>query len=282
MFKAGYAEGTADLTPSTGPSDGVIILDFGTPTTNGAEFSPMNNQPLNMKQISDAVVAFAEGYHYAALTASPALHATLVVGTNNLIKKDRAFAQKFGENWATLVNSIANQVSQLGCTEVTIAGGDDIETEYSLPATAMDWVNGYASVIDVIVPGGRTLFNYGSANGCPPKGSPPKCADDWTQEDIGYVSWQNSVSAPLPEIYYKAQAEQWQQLSLYSYLAIGKAMLIAGSLSEKQACSQTKHCPGTVNSPVQAWNQLYANLQSDPDTSQVLPWSTDIKWRRVK
>jgi hypothetical protein len=60
--------------------------------------------------------------------------------------------------------------------------------------------------------------------------------NNWTQEDIWYVSWGADPAFPLPEIYATdgVNAWQWQQMSLYSYLNHNSiAMYFVGSVDRR-------------------------------------------------
>lgn len=120
-------------------------------------------------------------------------------------------------------------------------------------------------------------YDWGDAGGCPPYGS---CNNGWTQGDVWYISWGASPSWPLPLIYNTvgANADQWYNLSLYSYLNHGGRMDIRGSGTEYQACQQRDYCSGIDNTPAQGWTQLWTALNNDSRTAQSLRWSTDVKW----
>jgi hypothetical protein len=83
----------------------------------------------------------------------------------------------------------------------------------------------------------------------------------------------------LPEIYntYGANAWQWQNLSLYSYVNHNKRLTIMGAFTQWQAC-QGRSCSGVDNRPEVGWRQLSEALNFDSRTAQSLPWSTDITW----
>jgi hypothetical protein len=89
---------------------------------------------------------------------------------------------------------------------------------------------------------------------------------------------------PLPEIYTNSgsQARQWYRLSLYSYLRHGRAMVIAGVLSQLRACKQstTDPCTGMNNTPSAAWKQLAGLLNRDRRTAQAVRWATDVGYDR--
>ena len=78
-----------------------------------------------------------------------------------------------------------------------------------------------------------------------------------------------------------ANAEQWQELSLYAFGEDGVAMDIAGVTTQYWACQQMGGCSGTDNTPDDGLQQLYDELNNDPVTEQTLRWVTDMWWRGV-
>jgi len=133
-------------------------------------------------------------------------------------------------------------------------------------------VNGYGSVAK------HPYFDFGDAAGCPPTGN---CIGRWTVEDVWYVSWGGRWALPLPEIYAPngSSAREWQRLSLYSLQRHGRAMIIAGDMSQRRACRQSADpCRGMNNSPERAWRLLSRALNSEPRTAQSVRWSTDVTW----
>ena len=105
----------------------------------------------------------------------------------------------------------------------------------------------------------------------------------WSLEDLWYVAWGARSARPLPQIYTPngVMAEQWYRLSLYSYRVHGAPIQIAGVLSQRTACRQSKDsCRGMNNTPARAWAQLNRALNRDKRTAQPLHWSTDIAWSK--
>ena len=152
-------------------------------------------------------------------------------------------------------------------------GANDIEPGWRGPDVTRFWIHGYASVAKA------PYYFYGGAGGCPPYGY---CVGDWTMEDIWYAAWGSGVALPLPEIYANtgANAEQWYQLSLYSYLHHGRRMDIVGAMTQIQSCRDTHDpCRGISNRPNGGWSQLWMALNRDPRTAQPLRFVTDIAWR---
>ena len=69
-------------------------------------------------------------------------------------------------------------------------------------------------------------------------------------------------------------------MSVYSYENHGEAMQFLGAVTQYQACQQRPSpiCDLLDNTPREGWSQLRGFINSDPRTSQNLPWVTDFKW----
>ncbi len=282
MYNTGYAAGQNDLALA-GTQTSLAILDFGQPwDVNGVSgtwsFNGTYGRFLSTSLILEGLEQYALGYYYGT-GSDVASTMKVVAGTNNYGSKS---TYAHGQAWAQMVKDFGTWLSQNSAgSQVSARGGDDIEPGYSTPTGAASWVNGYAS----IWASPYYLYNYGAANGCPTSGTTSMaapCNSGWTQEDVEYVSWGASPAWPFPEIYNTAgsNAKQWQQISLYAYLAHGGRMTVLGPLSESQACAQRGGCTGINNTPDQAWSQMWTQLNNDTRTAQDMSYSTDIKWRK--
>lgn len=258
-------------------------LDFGQPWQSGAtqgtwSFNATYGRFLSTSTIQEAVKQFAWGYYYGTGSDTQS-QMRIAVGTNNY-GSNTTYAH--GQSWAQTINSIGVWLANNSPgSQVTVRGASDIEVGYSSSSTAYSWVNGYANSWS----SPYYLYNYGDASGCPQSGTtgtPGACNNNWNQENVEYVSWGAPPSFPTPEVYATtgANAKQWQQISLYAYLAHGSSMSFSGPLSQSQACAQRGGCAGVNNTPDQAWTQLWNELNSDSRTVQNMSWSTDIKWRK--
>lgn len=280
MWNAGNTQGKKDLNVS-GASISTVILDFGAPVLqSGLQGASTWGVFLNTSEIQTAVWYFISGYYYGAGGVNDTKILRVAVGTSN---SGSNVTYAHGQTWAQMVNTLNSWVkgNTLTSGKFLVFGASDIEPGFSTPTVAYDWVNGYTS--SWVSP--SYLLNYGSADGCKTSGTittPGTCSNGWTQENVQYVSWGAAPSYPLPEIYSTAggNAKQWQQLSLYSYLAHGSRMSIVGPLSQSQACIQRGGCSGTNNTSDQAWTQLWTYLNGDAYTAQNLSFSTDIAWRK--
>jgi hypothetical protein len=251
--------------------DSVVVLDFGRPMRRHHVFG--TSIFWRRFRTTDAIRIASQAYvqwYWDCVGSHHAVRLVLAIGTNNY---GRQVTPSHGAAWAQMVNAAADWAAEQGFGwHVTMAGAADIELAWNGPAPSRRWVQGYASVAQ------HPYFDYGDAAGCPPVGD---CLGSWTQEDVWYVAWGAKFAVPLPEIYNPtgSQASEWQRLSLYARLRHGRAMTIAGAMSQRAACRQAKDpCPGMNNSPGRAWRLLSRALNSDPRTRQPLRWLTDVRW----
>jgi len=253
--------------------DALVVLDFGRPARawhhEGAVLIRGGFRPL--WRIRDAVLAYARGFRRCAAD-SPASHLTVAAGTSNW---GPHVTYGHGRAWAAMVNDANRSLRAGGRAGVTVVAADDIEVSWNGPGASKRWVRGYLSVAR------WPYLDYGDAGGCPPFGW---CLGGWRVEDVWWVAWGSSRAMPRPEIYTNSgsQAAQWYRLSLYSYLRHGRAMTIAGVLSQRRACNQSRDdpCTGMSNTPSAAWNQLAGLLNHDRRTAQEIRWATDIGYDR--
>lgn len=277
-YNAGYALGQRDLGLAGSQNDSVI-LDFGSPYYNGTSYGTTGmGRFMSVNDVRLAADAFADGYYVGTGTDTGSI-LTIMIGTNNYNGYDYVDYND-GRAWSFLVQDVASDLVTDGySSQVTARGGNDIEPDYSTVTAADNWMSGYISAYTAPY----YVYDYGAASGCQASGStssPGLCNNSWNQDSVRYVAWGASPAVPLPEIYTTSgvSANQWQQISLYSYLAYGTRMTISSPLSQSGACSQ-KGCSGTNNTPSAAWSQLWNGLNGDSRTAQNLVWSDDISWR---
>jgi hypothetical protein len=250
--------------------DALVVLAFGMPEHHRGRFgASLFGRFANSKKIGRAAVAFGRGF--VRCLGGGFGHLTLSVGTSNF---GRGVTYRHGRIWASMINRSNRTLQGLGIGNlVQVVGGNDIEPGWRGPVATRQWIEGYHSLTDT------PYYNFGGAAGCPPIG---RCQGNWTLEDIWYAAWGSGVAVPLPEIYTKtgSNAEQWYHVALYSVLAHGRRMEIAGAMSQLQSCwDHHDRCRGIRNTPRQSWSQLWRALNSDPRTAQPLRFSTNISWR---
>ena len=281
-----------------GTQDDLVVLDYGAPSYgwNGTAYEygalyPGNATFVGISKITIAVEEFGHGFYVCARTTGggdTTSSVRVAVGTNNGSASYTNFAH--GQAWATMVNNIGTYWANQGFSgQVSAAGASDIELDWGTNTTARDWVTGYASV------NGYFLYNFGDSAGCPELGStstPAPCDNQWTQEDVYWVSYAAAPSYPFPEFYNRAsaQARQWQQLKLYAVLRYGLNFPIKGVMTQYEACQTNGPCwygaacgSGlgcyTDNKPQDGLSQLLSAMNADARTAQAtVQWLTDVTW----
>jgi hypothetical protein len=282
MYNTGYQAGQTDLNLA-GTQTSIAFLDFGQPwEVNGVygtwSFNGTYGRFLSTALILQGLEQYALGYYYGT-GADTASTTKVIAGTNNYGSKS---TYAHGQAWAQMVKDFGTWLSQNSAgSQASARAGDDIEPDWSSATGARSWMSGYVS----LWASPYYVYNYGAASGCRSSGTTSTagaCNNGWTQEDVEYLAWGATPAWPFPEIYATSgvNAQQWQQISLYAYLAHGGRMTVLGPLSQSQACAQRGGCTGINNTPDQAWSQMWTYLNNDTRTAQDMTYSNDIKWRK--
>jgi hypothetical protein len=238
------------------------VLDFGRQLGNGSGTLEIGNQfTFSNSQINSIVVAFAQGY-YVCTGSDTSTIDTIGVGTNNSYQ-DVSYSG--GQAWGQLVNSIASTVSSDGySSQVIIEGASDIEPGFSSPSAAISWAQGYASVTS------NLYINYGSAGGClTNSNNNGGCNNGWNQYDVWYVSWGSPPAVAAPEIYHQANANQWQEISLYGNQYQSGPVYYQGPWDEYPLNTSTF-------TNAQAWAAFENALDANAATAQTMPYSLEV------
>ncbi len=258
-----------------------IILDFGQPAYQNGQYGTLlfdaAHSFRSTDQIKNGTFGFLGGFYTCRGTTPVSL--TLAVGTSNY---GNGVTREHGVAWAQMVNNINTWVTSPPSYADKIAAvwaGIDAEPSWNSPAVTRAWVDGYAATST-----GQSLYaNFGSCDGCPFSGC-PACVpnNNWSRDDIWYVSWGATPAFPLPEIYLTngVNADQWYRMSLYAYTNHGYRMNFVGSLTQWNACQEVGGCAGTDNRPEAGYLQLYNAVNADSRTAQTIRWSTDISWQK--
>jgi hypothetical protein len=275
LFRLGCVEGKR-LRPSNDPRGRIVVLAFGRPTQKGKGRGHQWGASLfrrgfhSTTRIRLAAQAYAQGAWRCMHGEKASAHLTVALGTSNF---GRGVSFWHGRAWGQMVNSANEWSADRGYHgRIRFAGANDIELSWAGPRETRRWVRGYDSVAE------WPYYNFGDAAACPPRGN---CHGPWTMEDVWYVAWGARSARPLPEIYNPSgiMAEQWYRIALYSFNKRGQRMRIAGVMSQRTACRQSRDpCHGMNNSPAKAWHQIHRWLNRDHRTAQRLQWSTDIAW----
>ena len=281
-YNLGCELGTRDsIAPHA--QDSVVVLDYSYPVCNsdstyGAELFGFGPVPLS--EIETASRSFMLGY-YQCTGEDNESNLVLGIGTNNKPTScdttEKMVAH--GTAWSEMVNRVNQWALEHNLLQqVQAYGASDIELGWNSPSKSKDWLTGYGSAA------AAPMLHYGDAAGCPYEDRPYlECGTssfpEWTPEDVWYVSWGFGPSLPLPLIYLTngIHAQQWAFLSQYSVANHGARMDFTGVFTQSQACEQWG-CNGTDNTPEEAYQQLYYELNKYPATEQDLNWRTDIRW----
>lgn len=248
----------------------VVVLDFASQyysSTNGWMFSRWGGSNVTDNWARDAVKSYGAGF-WRCSGADVSSVLTVALGTNN----DGTVTSDAGRALANRVDEAENYAANNFGGQVQVVGADDFEQSFSGPGVARNWMDGYDGA------NSNPVYNYGSADGCPPAGT---CNGGWDASDYWYVSW-HGPAWPLPEIYNEngVNADQWKRLSLWSYNNKGSAYAFIASLTQHDACTQNGGCSGTNNTADDGWTQLHDALTSNANTAAGAGGlkATDIGW----
>ena len=283
-YNMGCTLGTHDKNTS-GTQDNVVVLLFGQPAYSSGYgtyvWGSRGGGPyqfLSTSLIANTMEQFGKGY-YICTGSDTSSQLYLAAGVNNYGSN---VSNAHGSAWATMTTTISSWITTNNyASQVKIRAAADIEPDFGTATNAIAWVNGYNANYG----SGLWLYNVGAASGCPYTGTPTSsspCNNNWTVDNIWYVSWGQVPFYVIPEIYNTASvnAEQWYLISLYSVLYQGGKISYPGTLTQYQACQQMGGCSGTNNSPSQGWTQLFNAVGADSRTAlSSIRWSTDIMWR---
>ncbi len=233
---------------------GITLLFFGQPQNRGGREGTLLFNSSSSFATDDAdgnvAEAFGRGY-YNCLPNSSNARLGVAISQNN---GGSDVGTASGRAWGAEVQRVRHFFNARGYYfNVTGSGADDIESGqgFGPPGPALAWVRGFAAQTV------SALYNAGSLDGCPPFGS---CENGWSQGSYSAAT-STGGALPLPEIYYKANAMEWQRLSLYRVKHGASHLFFPGPLSEHQAK------PDTLPSP-DAWASLFTAINRDSRTSQ--------------
>jgi len=261
-YSLGCNQGTFDASQSP-PTNSLVVLDFGGQLGDGSGTLMINGLDASNAQIEAVAEAFGHGYWYCTghdLTSK----LSLALGTNNSYFD---VSWSGGTTWAQNVQAVVayNQANGYN-SQVITDGGNDIEPDWDTTVDSEAWVNGFAATSSTF------SVDYGSADGCPTDSSAnAPCSNGWTQYDVWYVSWGATSAQALPEIYSSTDAQQWAMLSLYGAEYRGST----GKISFMGPVD-TYPSWNTSNTPLQAWQQLWSDLNRTAATAENMPFSAEM------
>ncbi len=291
-YNLGCQMGTRDLN-LPGTQNSLAILDYGQGwSEDGITWGVWNFSWVfaSTTQVGNSVREFARGY-YNCTGSDTTSHLTLAIGTNDYgsfgsESSDPAvravWAGNHGRAWAELVADTQQWITTQGLgSQVSIAGANDIEQTWNKPVVARAWADAFQANNQGIY----IYYNFGSCTNCPTRLNPSLLPpNDWTLEDIWYVSYGLPAAWPVPEIYNNngVNARQWAYLSRYAALQHGLPLVFPALMSQWQACLQVSNdpdCETLDNTPSESYTQLMSELAYWPETRQdSISWVTDICW----
>lgn len=250
---------------ATKVTQGVIILSFGKQVDGGTNGFGM---PMTYDDITRVATAWASGL--ARCATGPW---ELALGTSNSggITNFNGFTG--GARWAQLLRATRSVTDG----RVTVSAANDLEPGWGPSGQARAWVDGFVRTEPTI-----RLWNFGSADGCPTSATKIICGNNWTIDDIVWVSAQagpNIVVVPQIHTASGTLARQWARI-MSRARTMGVTMTIAGVSVQTAACTQVRGgCPTTGVSAWDAWQQMRTAVDALPDiANSPVGAPVDIRW----
>lgn len=248
-----------------GGTQGIVILDFGRPASDGTSDGTLSfsRSFLSFAAISTGVENYIMGYYNYAPSNTTL---DVVIGTNDSC----GMYQPCGaivcgcpdepQNYITWGQELGDTVEQLGAWSaqfgsdngytdtVRVVAGDDAEPAFDPGFDNTYYVmEGYAQVVGGSYP---PMVDYGSAD-----------PGYWSENQLLQVANSFAPNVAMPEIYNSAQVGEWAGLVAYAKATYGEDVTVFGVLTS---------AAGTVT-PQDALAQTVGAL--DPITGQ-----NDISW----
>jgi len=204
-----------------GRTNGLVVLDFGMldyrrpggygTLTFGSRFAPL-------RSIGRAGRSYAEGYSDCLPRGSSA-QVTLVLGTSNY-RQEVPSTYTAGRLWSAQTAQLGSYLRRHHLDHVTAAAGDDVEPAWDPDfRRTYDFFRGYGAAH---IP--YYLFDYGSLDG--------GVGGFWNLRQAYYVAGGMHAARAIPEIYNRAMAKQWAELSRLSAQRYGRPVRITGLMTQ--------------------------------------------------
>ncbi len=242
-----------------GPS-GVVVLDFGEPAYSGGVYGTKDFG--GNFDSDDSVFHAVANFIYGAWNChTSATNIAVAIGTSNYGGWMGSYSTSAwyaaGQQWGNTVNNAQSySVSNGYNSYIGVIGADDIEVEWASYSLTSNFVNGYNNTSS------RAFFDYGDDSG----GTNPA---PWTAYQLWYVAWGAADDYPLPEIYYSADATEWENMSIWACNNEGGPMGFKGTMAEYP----------TGNTPSTAYTEMYNAEAGNSCTANALNYlifSTNI------
>jgi hypothetical protein len=241
---------------------GLVVLDFGKlayrPRRGGYGTVTFANRFASNRSVGWGAKAYARGYSECIPKSSRA-RITLALGTSNY-DQDVPSTYEAGRQWAKQTALIGAYVKVHHFDRVTAAAGDDVEPAWDRGfRRTYGFFRGYGSANSRFL-----LYNYGSLDGGVGK--------IWKLRQAYYVAGGMHAARAVPEIYNRAMAEQWAELSRLSVDRYGKPIKIAGLMTQHHG-----HCRRCGYTAARAHQVLKRELAKHPKTKmRLLAAATNI------
>jgi len=245
-------------------TNGLVVLDFGRlayrARRGGYGTLTFASRFASNRSITWAVKSYARGYS-ECLPKSSHAHITLARGTSNYDPHVPS-TYKAGRLWAKETARIGRYLELHHFDDhVTAAAGDDVEPAWDRGfRRTYDFFRGFGSKHS-----GYLIYNYGSLDGGVVRGV-------WKLRQAYYVAGGMHAVRAVPEIYNRAMAEQWAELSRMSFHRYGKPIKLAGLMTQHH-----KHCRYCGFTAAEAHRALVHALAKHPKTKvRLLASATNI------
>lgn len=193
---------------NTNNIDGLVFLSFGEAEKKNGVYgiNDLNQNWASMTRVAEAVQQFINGYN-ANPKHTQGIHVVVSInnaksGTNYQLSNSNSEYYSHGAAFKSAINSISTS----GLV-YNISGGIDAELNWNTPAYTKAWVDGFSQNGNYEI-----LYNFGDHAGRSDDfsgESDPSFDGNWKASDIHYISYGNSASYCVPQVYVSQMASQW-------------------------------------------------------------------------
>lgn len=220
-------------------SQGLVVLQFGRPADNGRGPGTMDfsGHFVTLASVEAAAESYIAGYF---ATAPPATTLDVAIGTNDSCSEgtycygvlcgcrdEPASYYLWGQALADAVVAVGswtvNERALHRYTDVVdVVAADDAEPSFDPEFThTYDVLAGYAAAVGGPQP---AMVDDGSAE-----------PQYWTEDQLFEVAYGFRPDIPMPEVYYRAQADEWVRLVEYARAHYRREVRIFGVLAQQGA-----------------------------------------------